>query len=255
MCFRIPKWRRFLVFFLVMGVGGGGLTASLCAQTRSEQQTLALLRILSEELDIKNFQAPMHLKEALGLLMEKFDARGKELPIVVNRKAFRNNWKKITEAVIRMPYSPKRLTTADFLRLVLDQLPCDDAIYLVGPRYVEITTAREASLQNRLKQKVVLILVDRPLEDALDELFEQTGAGVTVDARAAEKAHKPLTAKLVNVSLGAAVRILADLAGLKSTIVDDGLYITTPEHCAELEKDARGLKGKRAKEKPGVNRR
>src|SRR5687767_3550221 len=52
-------------------------------------ESLEVLKLLNESMDLEAFQNPMTLKESLGLFYEKFAAKGKELPILVDTDAFK----------------------------------------------------------------------------------------------------------------------------------------------------------------------
>src|SRR5205823_5369633 len=52
--------------------------------TKGEYESIALIKLMEEPLDMKDFQNPMTLKEALGLLSHKFAAKGKELPVLID---------------------------------------------------------------------------------------------------------------------------------------------------------------------------
>ena len=81
-----------------------------------------LLRTLQEVLDMEDFikGGKMTLKEALGLFYEKFAFKGKDLPILVNTKAFAEadpESPDLYEASIEFPPYPKKMTLAKALRL------------------------------------------------------------------------------------------------------------------------------------------
>ncbi len=58
-----------------------------------------------------------------------------------------------------------------------------------------------------------------------------------LDARVGEAAKVPVSAELTNVPLDTAVRLLADMAGLKSVQIDNVVYVTTPANAAVLQKE------------------
>src|SRR5262249_29182322 len=75
-----------------------------------------------------------------------------------------------------------------------------------------------------------------PLTKALEEIGESTGLNVVIDARAEKKADVEVTARLNNVPVEIAVRLLADMAGLDVGRIHNVLYVTTPENAARLDK-------------------
>ncbi|HEX5271996.1 MAG TPA: hypothetical protein VFW33_15975, partial [Gemmataceae bacterium] len=70
------------------------------------------------------------------------------------------------------------------------------------------------------------------------DLGEQAGVSVVVDARAADKAKTPVTASFLNLPLDTAVRVLADMAGLKSYLNDNVLYVSAEGRNVAARPDA-----------------
>src|SRR5262249_44821825 len=85
------------------------------------------------------------------------------------------------------------------------------ATYLVRRGMVEITTGEGASPE---RQAVRAAFVKRPLEEALEELSDQTGISIVLDARAGDRGRTPVTASFRSeVSLLNAGRLLAGSGG------------------------------------------
>jgi hypothetical protein len=82
-----------------------------------------------------------------------------------------------------------------------------------------------------------------PLEEAARELGNQAEFTVLVDSRAAEKAKTPVSARLLNTPLDTALRLLSDMADLRTVHLDNVLYITTRENANALEERLRQEKG------------
>jgi hypothetical protein len=118
------------------------------------------------------------------------------------------------------------------------------AAYMVRPDHIEVTTrgAQIAEVWGRYEGPYLpLVHADfegRPLASALRNLGEQAGVSVVVDARAADKAKSPVSASFLNLPLDTAVRVLADMAGLKSSLNDNVLYVSTEERTAAARPDA-----------------
>jgi len=84
----------------------------------------------------------------------------------------------------------------------------------------------------------------RPLTDALKELSTLTDVSVVVDSRAGEKeGNTAVTATFKNVPLDTAVRVLADIAGLSSMLIDNVLYVTTMPNAKVLEAEQARRRG------------
>jgi len=131
------------------------------------------------------------------------------------------------------------------LQHVLNQVPPNGGTYLIRRGFIEITT-RTAALTEQLVQRQVTAKFDkRPLDEALEELADATGASVLVDGRLADKAKTPITATFKNnLSLEAAVGLLANMADLKAVVIESGLYVTTKENAAALQAEQKHKKPK-----------
>ena len=69
-----------------------------------------------------------------------------------------------------------------------------------------------------------------------------------------EKARRPITATFAHVPVDSAVQLLADMAGLRMVVVDNVLYVTSPENAKDLQAqvDARAAKRREAERAPLV---
>lgn len=85
-------------------------------------------------------------------------------------------------------------------------------------------------------QPVRIDFKNEPLDKALEHLGQQTGANLLLDPRMAKAAQAPVTAKLEDISLEAAVVLLADQADLGMARVGNVLYITQPARAEKLSK-------------------
>lgn len=78
---------------------------------------------------------------------------------------------------------------------------------------------------------------DTPLVDALDDVSRQTGLNIVVDARMKEKTKSAVSARFNGVAPPTAVRLLADMAGLRAVSVDKVLYVTSVENAKALQEE------------------
>jgi hypothetical protein len=197
---------------------------------------------LTSRVSFPALENPTTLQDALDALADRFG-----LTFEVNEAAFKAEMvEDVRSAAVADRPFPKmtnvRLDTV--LRKILARVPAaSGATYLLRADGIEITTGA------RLAQEVwgrdyngpFLPLANatfekRPLEDALKELAEAADFSILVDAKAAEKARTPVTARLANVPLDTGVRLLANMADLQSFLVDNVLYVTTKEGAAALAK-------------------
>jgi hypothetical protein len=181
------------------------------------------------------------LQEQLDALADRY-----ELSFDVNEPAFKaENVEDVQATPITVKAIPKminvRLETV--LRKVLSRIPsASGATYLIRRDTIEITTfaALRAEVWGASYPGPFLPLVHanfdkRPLEEALKQLAEQAEFNIVVDGRAAEEAKSPVSARLDNTPLDTAVRLLANIAGLKTFQVDNVIYVTTAENATQLE--------------------
>jgi hypothetical protein len=85
----------------------------------------------------------------------------------------------------------------------------------------------------------------KPLADILRELADDTGANIVLDARAKEKGKVPISITLQDAPLDTAVRMLADMADLKSVALDNILYVTTAENADRIRTEQETAEKKR----------
>jgi RNA polymerase sigma factor (sigma-70 family) len=206
---------------------------------------------LQEPIEIRSFQNPMTLRDFLGLLYELFRAKDKELPIVVDSMAFKSDKdenadminNEVYDTQIKFPPYPKLLSAASALKLALAQIQVGKAEMLIRDGVIFITAEKHASLDYMLREKVSIHFEHTYMLNAVRDLAEMTGVSVTFDPRVEEKSRTQISATFRNdVTLGGALRIICDMAGLKMVDMQSGLYITTPQNAKELEKELREMK-------------
>jgi hypothetical protein len=230
---------------------------------RKESKSAALLKKLNQPITLdKGIDANTPLKDALEYFSDRY-----ELTILVNTAAFKEeNVKEDIEAVpVKLP-KMTGVALATALRLVLAQLPPKGAAYRVRGDFIEITTFKRMRPGHHLKQKVAASFTERPLEEVLQELSDQSGVSVLLDMRAGDRAQTALSATFNNdVSLETAVRLLADMADLKAVVMGNALYVTTKANAKVLEteqakkpsrfNEAHAEKPARAKEDKGSSKK
>jgi hypothetical protein len=238
---------------LLLGILRLSYPQAAFADSAKELETRALLRLLDEMVDMKEFQSQdgISFKGALDLLAEKFAAKGKELRIQINNQAFKKGTTARSivdgELPIRLSSTPRRLSVEAILRLILDQEDLD-ATFLIRNAMVEILPAKQAAPAVLLQTKVAAAFDRLPLEEVLQELSFQTGASVVLDTRAGEMAKTPITATFRNdVTLKAALCMVSEMAKLKMVEVPGGLFITTPAHADCLQKERAAPSGRQGK--------
>jgi hypothetical protein len=198
---------------------------------------------LSRQVNFAGFDDPkLTLSEALDSLAKQYD-----LSFDINDKAFAaEGAPDVFKAEIAQPTplpAMKNVRLATVLRKVLRRVNVGEsgATWMVRDDRIEITTRMVQAAEvwgtfNGPRLPLVNAVLDKvPLEDATRDLADQAEFNVLLDNRAAEKAKTPVSARLRNTPLDTAVRLLADMADLRSVHLDNVLYVTTKENAAALE--------------------
>jgi hypothetical protein len=192
-------------------------------------------------LDMKDLQNPMTLKEALARIEDQVAAKGRHISIFVDAEAFKEenpDAPSIYDTQTLFPAYPKHMRLQTALRLLLARVSPPNATYILRDGMVEITTYLRSGRDALLRQRISADFKQRPLADVLHELAERSGVSVVVDPRTGERAKTAVSATFRgDISLEAALRLLADLAELKAVVLPSGTYVTTPENAERIGKE------------------
>jgi hypothetical protein len=136
----------------------------------------------------------------------------------------------------------KNARLSQVLRKILQRVPAPSGTtFLVRGDYIEITTGTFQSqaiwgnYEGPHLPLVNLVLDKRPLEDAVRELADLSEFNITVDSRAGGNVKTPVSARFLNTPLDTALRLLTDMADLRSVHIDNVLYVTTKDNAVALE--------------------
>lgn len=179
----------------------------------------------------------------------------------INQKAFElEDLKEVGRTPIAEPGpipEMKNVRLSRLLRLILRRIPAPSgATYIVRDDHIEITTntVQVAEIWGSYRGPYLPLVnatFDKlSLEDAARELADQAEFTVLVDSRAAEKAKTPVSARLLNTPLDTAMRLLSDMADLRTVHLDNVLYVTTREKADALEERLKQEKGPEADQAP-----
>jgi RNA polymerase sigma factor (sigma-70 family) len=142
------------------------------------------------------------------------------------------------------------------LRKLLSRVPAQSgATYLIRKGGIEVTTHRAVRVEIEFDRRGPLdeappeqepplpALIweefeDVPLAMALRRLADASGFSVVLDVRASDKGKIAITARLTNVPVDTAVRLLADMTGLDAVRLDNVFYVTSPENARRLRRPA-----------------
>jgi hypothetical protein len=205
-----------------------------------------LMDLLQMALDTKDLQNPLTFKDVLTVVYSQYQDRGKELPMLIDTNAFKEDNADAPspyEAQVRFPEFPRKMTGAMVLKIAMSQIPTNNAALILRDGAVLITTQTQASLGRLLQEKMLSRFDNRPLSEVLQSLADKTGISYAIDPRVKDKAETRVTAYFGNdMTLGGALRILVDMAGLKMVDMQSGLYVTSPANAQILEKELRDSK-------------
>jgi hypothetical protein len=249
---RVAVWGLLVLLGVVAGAWGAPAPAG--ARERSDELADALNRTVK----FQGFEDPKTtLVEALDQLSKRYD-----LSFDVNEAAFKSEMLPDvlkTEIVQQSPIPEMNATLGMVLKKVLARVPAPSgATYVIRRDHIEITTgeALRKEIWGENYHGPMLPLVRSnfeklPLRDALRELAHQAEHNIVLDSAVAEEVAKtPVTAKLRNAPLDTAVRLLADMADLRTVQAANVLYVTTPDKADALRARLNAEKPKPAVEAP-----
>lgn len=205
---------------------------------------------LQTPMDLKDFQAPVTLKEFLGNFYDTLTAQGRGFPIVVKGESFKEEFPDefpdgtsvYDNTVVKFPGFTKKMAAGQLLGAALAQIKTQNATFLIRAGQVEILTKSQAGKEHLLNQTFWADFKNVSLENALDELGDLTGVSVVLDGRAKDMKKTAITARFRNdVAVQDAVRILAEMADLKLVHLPTGLFVTTVEQAHKFRKELKDI--------------
>jgi hypothetical protein len=100
-----------------------------------------------------------------------------------------------------------------------------------------VVTTEDMAMLRQMRQRVNLDLNKVEFAAALKLLSRDTATNLILDTRAEKEAKAPVSIQLEDVPLETAVRLLAEMAGLKPVRVGNVLFVTKKETANELRAD------------------
>ncbi len=233
--------RACLAFGLLMSAASA--TAQAQPKETKAVNSTAILAALQTEVPVKPFAGPIKFKEFLEQLSKQLP-KGNAVTIAVDEQAFRDenpDGPDPFELEVRVRSLSAKMSALNLLREAIKSLPKKAAL-IVRAGKVEIVPYERTSREFMFNQTFNVDFKDRSLVAALEDLSELTGVSIVLDARTKAKAQTPVSARFRDdVALQDAVRMLADMADLKMVYLVTGIYITTPEHALEMQKELKRL--------------
>jgi len=100
-----------------------------------------------------------------------------------------------------------------------------------------IITTDEMAMFRQMRQRVSVDLDKTPFADALKQISRQTGVNLLLDARVEKDAAAKVSLQMEDVPLETAVRLLAEMTGLKPVKVGNVLFVTSKANANEMRND------------------
>ena len=100
-----------------------------------------------------------------------------------------------------------------------------------------VITSEEMAMFRQMRQRVSVDLDKTPFTDALKQISRQTGANLILDTRVEKEAAAKVSLQMEDVPLETAVRLLAEMAGLKPVKVGNVLFVTNKANANEMRND------------------
>ncbi len=95
-------------------------------------------------------------------------------------------------------------------------------------------SSEDVAISRQLRQRVNVDMQHVPLAAALRQLARETATNLLLDARVQKEGQSAVTLQLDDVPLETAVRLMAELGGLKPVRVGNVLFVTSKASAAEL---------------------
>ncbi len=147
-------------------------------------------------------------------------------------------------------------TLASVLREVLVRVPVESgAVYLIRHEAIEITTGNAVRGELGVGPDRALRLVwedfdNVPFQEAMKTLADASGMNVILDKRGIDVSWDKMlvSARFANVQVETAVRILANMVGLRVVKLENVLFVTTEERATPLLNEQKAVEEKMAKQ-------
>ncbi len=100
-----------------------------------------------------------------------------------------------------------------------------------------VISSDEMAMYRQLRQRISVDLEKMAFADALKQISRQTGVNLLLDTRVEKEAAAKVSLQMEDVPLETAVRLLAEMAGLKPVKVGNVLFVTGKANANEMRND------------------
>ena len=221
-----------------------GKNKSQPAKTAPALTSREVISRLQLEVDTQPFREPIKLGEFLRRIDETLEKNDRAVTINLDKEAFAREAPDAGDpfdADVAYTSTRKRAAVMDILSQVVRQIGKGSS-FVVRAGRVDIVPLVCTSKEFTFNQTFRADFKEQRLDLALEELSDLTGVTLVRDARAKLKAQTLVSARFNDdVALQDAVRMLTDMAELKIVYLVTGMYITTPDRAAAMQKELRQL--------------
>lgn len=241
----------FLVVFAGIQPPWHAPVAHTDAHATAAQKVAALRETLELPVTVEQgFGPSMSLWDALDFLSDRHG-----FAFVIDREAFQASG---IQQAHEQPVSTQKLVNVKLgtiLKMLLAQVKGDEDVgtFIVLPDHLLITTTAAERFRDNLapvrRGRVPTATVQfdrRPVGAALRELALTQGLNIVLDHRQEKLLQTPVTADFQQVPIDTIVRLLTDMANLRSVPLDNTLYVTAPENARALEAEQEQAKNRQA---------
>ncbi len=220
----LPKFFRAAAIALLLATP---ILANPAGKDSAKSAAEAIRKALDEPISLEVGDQP------LPAVLAQLSDIGK-VPIILDRNALQMMGMEANEASVSLRAKEMKLKTA--IRTVAGQHGLSFAV--VGDHV--LVSSEDVVCQRQLRQRVSFDLDEVLFAKALKDLSSQTATNIVLDPRMAKKAAEAkVSLKLDDVPLETAVRILAEMAGLKPARMGNVLFVTGEERADKLmDRDA-----------------
>jgi hypothetical protein len=207
-------------------IAASGLGAPAASDTDAKKAETAAEKIkkaLDQTVDLEVDQ-PLHL--AVAQLREQT-----KLNLVLDRQTLLNMGMDPEQTPVSVKLQNVKLRSG--LRTLFGQFNLTYAI--VGDTL--LITSEDMAMLRQLRQRVNLDLDRVQFGTALKQLARDTGTNLLLDSRVHKESQAPVSLQLEDVPLETAVRLMAEMAGLKPVRMGNVLFVTSKASAAELRAD------------------
>jgi hypothetical protein len=156
-------------------------------------------------------------------------AEAAKVNLVVDRWTLQNMGFDPNQLPVNLKLKDAKIRTA--LHAILN--PYNLGYAVVGDTVV--ITTEDLAIHRQMKQRVSVDYENVQLGTALKKLAKETGTSIVLDGRSAKEAETAVTLQLDDVPLETAVRLAAEMGGLKPVRVGNVLFVTSKANAKEIK--------------------